>query len=112
MPIKIQNNTLRNESIHHTYAISNILNYQKYNKLSGDFNNISVFDFIDRMDFAYAASDLIISRAGAIAIAEISFQLDISLLRTGNLYSVLSKNNQQFYNHHYYLIQINQKSNH
>ena len=34
-------------------------------------NSINVVDFISRMDLAYAASDLIISRAGAIAIAEI-----------------------------------------
>lgn len=32
---------------------------------------IKVVDFITRMDLAYAAADLIISRAGAIAIAEI-----------------------------------------
>jgi len=32
---------------------------------------IKVVDFIGRMDMAYAAADLIISRAGAIAIAEI-----------------------------------------
>ena len=32
----------------------------------------SVYQFIDRMDLAYAAADLVISRAGAIAIAEIS----------------------------------------
>lgn len=34
-------------------------------------NSINVVDFISRMDLAYAAADLIISRAGAIAIAEI-----------------------------------------
>lgn len=34
--------------------------------------NIHVYDFIKRMDLAYAACDLIISRAGAIAISEIS----------------------------------------
>jgi len=33
--------------------------------------NIKVTEFISRMDLAYAASDLVISRAGAIAIAEI-----------------------------------------
>ena len=33
--------------------------------------NVKVHEFIRRMDMAYAASDLIISRAGAIAIAEI-----------------------------------------
>lgn len=34
-------------------------------------DNIKVTEFIRRMDLAYAASDLVISRAGAIAIAEI-----------------------------------------
>ena len=34
-------------------------------------SNIKMFDFIDRMEHAYSASDLIISRAGATAISEI-----------------------------------------
>ncbi len=33
--------------------------------------NIKVLDFITRMDFAYAAADLVISRAGACTISEI-----------------------------------------
>ncbi|MHB1921900.1 MAG: UDP-N-acetylglucosamine--N-acetylmuramyl-(pentapeptide) pyrophosphoryl-undecaprenol N-acetylglucosamine transferase [Chitinophagaceae bacterium] len=32
---------------------------------------IRVFDFVDKMEFAYAAADLVISRAGALAIAEL-----------------------------------------
>ncbi len=32
---------------------------------------ICVKDFIDRMDFAYAAADIVVSRAGAIAVSEI-----------------------------------------
>ena len=32
---------------------------------------IRVFDFIEKMDFAYTAADLVISRAGAISISEI-----------------------------------------
>lgn len=36
-----------------------------------DSKNIRVFAFIDRMDLAYAMADVIISRAGAIAISEI-----------------------------------------
>jgi UDP-N-acetylglucosamine--N-acetylmuramyl-(pentapeptide) pyrophosphoryl-undecaprenol N-acetylglucosamine transferase len=32
---------------------------------------IKVFDFIQRMDYAYAAADIIVSRAGAISISEI-----------------------------------------
>jgi len=35
-------------------------------------DSVRVVDFISRMDMAYAAADLIISRAGAIAIAEIT----------------------------------------
>jgi len=34
--------------------------------------HIKIHEFIQRMDLAYAAADLIISRAGAIAISEIS----------------------------------------
>jgi UDP-N-acetylglucosamine--N-acetylmuramyl-(pentapeptide) pyrophosphoryl-undecaprenol N-acetylglucosamine transferase len=33
--------------------------------------NISVLDFIDRMDYAYAAADIIVSRAGAGTISEL-----------------------------------------
>lgn len=33
--------------------------------------NVKVFDFINRMDLAYAAADMIISRAGAISISEL-----------------------------------------
>jgi len=35
-------------------------------------SNIHVYDFIRQMDLAYAAADLVISRAGAIAISELS----------------------------------------
>ncbi len=38
-------------------------------KFSG--SGIQVMPFIDRMDLAYAASDLVVSRAGAIAVSEI-----------------------------------------
>jgi UDP-N-acetylglucosamine--N-acetylmuramyl-(pentapeptide) pyrophosphoryl-undecaprenol N-acetylglucosamine transferase len=33
--------------------------------------NFKVFDFINRMDLAYAACDVVVSRAGAIAVSEI-----------------------------------------
>ncbi|MDD5571599.1 MAG: undecaprenyldiphospho-muramoylpentapeptide beta-N-acetylglucosaminyltransferase [Bacteroidales bacterium] len=33
--------------------------------------NIKVFDFINKMDMAYAAADVVVSRAGAIAISEL-----------------------------------------
>jgi UDP-N-acetylglucosamine--N-acetylmuramyl-(pentapeptide) pyrophosphoryl-undecaprenol N-acetylglucosamine transferase len=42
-----------------------------YAERSAKRNYIKVIDFISRMDLAYAVSDLVISRAGAIAIAEI-----------------------------------------
>jgi len=35
--------------------------------------NIKKFDFIDKMEYAYSASDLIVSRAGATAISEILY---------------------------------------
>lgn len=37
----------------------------------GNFPNVKVHAFIDRMDLAYSCADLVISRAGAIAISEI-----------------------------------------
>lgn len=41
-------------------------------KKSTQGSRVKVVDFITRMDLAYAAADLVISRAGAIAIAEIA----------------------------------------
>lgn len=35
------------------------------------YDQVKVFEFIDRMDLAYAAADIVISRAGAIAISEL-----------------------------------------
>ena len=37
-----------------------------------DYPNLRMVDFIDRMDFAYAVSNLIVSRAGAMSIAELA----------------------------------------
>ena len=34
-------------------------------------NGVQVFDFLNRMDLAYAASDFIISRAGALSVSEL-----------------------------------------
>ncbi len=42
-----------------------------YSESSAKRNYIKVVDFISRMDLAYVVADLIVSRAGAIAIAEI-----------------------------------------
>ena len=33
--------------------------------------HVKVFDFIERMEMAYAAADVVVSRAGALAIAEL-----------------------------------------
>jgi len=44
---------------------------REYAERSPKRNYIKVVDFISRMDLAYAVADLVISRAGAIAIAEI-----------------------------------------
>jgi len=52
--------------------------YAKYLSLQSE--SCSIHKFIERMDLAYAASDLVISRAGAIAIAEISFLSKPSIL--------------------------------
>ena len=41
--------------------------YKKHNKL----NNVQVHQFINRMDLAYAASDIIISRSGASSVSEL-----------------------------------------
>ncbi|MCV2486403.1 undecaprenyldiphospho-muramoylpentapeptide beta-N-acetylglucosaminyltransferase [Flavobacterium sp. SH_e] len=40
--------------------------YKRYNQ-----PNVKVVDFIERMDFVYAASDVIISRAGASSVSEL-----------------------------------------
>ena len=41
--------------------------YKKYSEL----NHVQVFEFIKEMDFAYAAADMIISRAGASSVSEL-----------------------------------------
>lgn len=46
------------------------LYYDEYKHLN-EKENVHVFAFIDRMDFAYAAADFIISRSGASSISEL-----------------------------------------
>jgi UDP-N-acetylglucosamine--N-acetylmuramyl-(pentapeptide) pyrophosphoryl-undecaprenol N-acetylglucosamine transferase len=46
--------------------------FNEAQKLTKDVNHIKVHEFIREMDYAYAAADLVISRAGAIAISELS----------------------------------------
>ncbi|MEO0526854.1 MAG: undecaprenyldiphospho-muramoylpentapeptide beta-N-acetylglucosaminyltransferase [Bacteroidota bacterium] len=45
------------------------LYYNEYKKYGSD--TIKVFDFLNRMDFAYTAADIIISRAGAGSVSEL-----------------------------------------
>ncbi|MEP3207681.1 MAG: undecaprenyldiphospho-muramoylpentapeptide beta-N-acetylglucosaminyltransferase [Maribacter sp.] len=46
------------------------LYYEEYKKYKSDM--VKVEDFVHRMDFAYAAADIIISRAGAGSVSELS----------------------------------------
>ena len=60
----------------HTHKVQVIwqcgkLYYEQY-KLNGNTKDIQVHAFINRMDLAYAAADVIISRAGAISVSELS----------------------------------------
>lgn len=48
--------------------------------LEKDLNNIHYSDFIDRMDYAYTIADLVISRAGASSISELSILAKPSIL--------------------------------
>lgn len=46
--------------------------YEKAKTISAPFSaNVSVYDFISRMDLAYAVSDIVVSRAGASSISEL-----------------------------------------
>lgn len=36
-----------------------------------DLRSIRIYDFLKQMDLAYAASDVVVSRAGALAISEL-----------------------------------------
>lgn len=46
--------------------------YQRALERAADFSaDVKVFEFIREMDYAYAAADMVISRAGALAIAEL-----------------------------------------
>ena len=46
------------------------LYYQQY-KIYNNTKNVQVFEFINNMDFAYAAADIVISRAGASSVSEL-----------------------------------------
>lgn len=46
--------------------------FEEMKKMAPDSNDILVTDFVSRMDMAYAAADLVISRAGAGTISELA----------------------------------------
>ncbi len=46
--------------------------YERIKSLSGEFPDVKVFKFIESMEYAYAAADLALCRAGAITIAELT----------------------------------------
>ncbi|WP_299254811.1 undecaprenyldiphospho-muramoylpentapeptide beta-N-acetylglucosaminyltransferase [uncultured Lacinutrix sp.] len=46
------------------------LYYNDY-KINGDIKDVHVYEYINNMDFAYAAADIIISRAGAGSVSEL-----------------------------------------
>ncbi|MFN8288011.1 MAG: undecaprenyldiphospho-muramoylpentapeptide beta-N-acetylglucosaminyltransferase [Chitinophagales bacterium] len=47
------------------------LYFEEYKNIGLQYPNIKVLQFLDRMDFAYACADVIISRAGAMTISEL-----------------------------------------
>ena len=46
------------------------LYYQQY-KIYNNTNNVQVYEFLNNMDFAYAATNIVISRAGASSVSEL-----------------------------------------
>ncbi|WP_308992936.1 undecaprenyldiphospho-muramoylpentapeptide beta-N-acetylglucosaminyltransferase [Mariniflexile litorale] len=46
------------------------LYYNQY-KIYNNTNNVQVYEFLNNMDFAYAAADMVISRAGASSVSEL-----------------------------------------
>lgn len=46
----------------------------------GGYDNVRVMEFIEKMNYAYAAADLVVSRAGAIAVAELAISGKASIL--------------------------------
>ncbi len=48
------------------------LNFEQAKRSAAKYGDrVKVFDFIQHMDYAYAAADIVVSRAGALAIAEL-----------------------------------------
>ena len=72
-------------------------NYSKYKNLKVN-KNILILDFIDKMEYVYGASDIVVSRAGATAVNE------ISLLKKNMILIPLptAAANHQYYNARYF----------
>ena len=71
------------------------VHHKKYQHLQSD--NCSLYKFIHNMDLAYLAADIVISRAGAIAISEICFLEKASII----IPSPHVTANHQYYNAKY-----------
>lgn len=63
-------NRIRQEEIHVIWQTGTLM-FDQCRKAASGMDNVSVVDFIPEMAKAYAAADVIVSRAGAIAISEL-----------------------------------------
>lgn len=61
---------LKDADIHVIWQTGSLM-YEECRQMAKPFSNMHVFDFISNIDHAYAAADIIVSRAGAIAISEL-----------------------------------------
>jgi UDP-N-acetylglucosamine--N-acetylmuramyl-(pentapeptide) pyrophosphoryl-undecaprenol N-acetylglucosamine transferase len=60
-----------NENVQLIWQTGKLYYEQAKTKAASFAANVKVFEFIKEMDYAYAAADIVISRAGALAIAEL-----------------------------------------
>ena len=74
-----------------------VKHYSKYKNLNIN-KNIKILDFIDKMEYVYSASDIVVSRAGALAVNE------IALMKKNMILIPLpsSAANHQYYNAKYF----------
>ncbi len=76
--------------------------YAEATELTKSYSGVKVYDFISRMDYAYAACDAVVSRAGAISLAELCIAAKPAVLvpspnvaedhQTKNANSLVAKN--------------------
>lgn len=70
----------KNEDVQLIWQVGKLY-YDDYAKLDiADNPNVKILPFIDRMDLAYAAADLVVSRAGALTISELSLAAKATIL--------------------------------